>query len=108
MISPTNKQVRNPRMTQAERTALSDQRMFDATIALINERGSEKTTLKNIGQLAGYSRGMASYRFGSKQGLMLELFARFDDRWKAHLSSYIEDRIGISAVLAAADAREQF
>ena len=41
-----------PRRTQAERTALSDQRMFDATIKLINERGTQKTTLKEIGELA--------------------------------------------------------
>ncbi len=34
------------RMTQAERSALSDKRMFDAAVELINERGTQKTTLK--------------------------------------------------------------
>jgi AcrR family transcriptional regulator len=105
---PAGKQQANGRMTQAERTALSDQRMFDAAISLINERGTQKTTLKEIGELAGYSRGLANYRFGSKDGLMLELFARFDDRWKEHLSSYVEKRTGINAVLAAADALRDF
>jgi AcrR family transcriptional regulator len=102
------KEQANGRMTQAERTALSDQRMFDAAIELINERGTQKTTLKEIGEIAGYSRGLANYRFGSKDGLMLELFARFDTRWKKHLGSYIEDRTGIGAVLAAADALRDF
>ena len=37
------------RMTQAERSALSDKRMFDAAVELINERGTQKTTLKEIG-----------------------------------------------------------
>ena len=103
-----NKQQGNGRMTQAERTALSDQRMFDAAISLINERGTQKTTLKEIGEIAGYSRGLANYRFGSKNGLMLELFARFDTRWKEHLGSYVETRTGINAVLAAADALRDF
>ena len=52
--------------TQAQRTALSDQRMFEVAIELVNERGTAKTTLKDIGEGAGYSRGLASYRFGSK------------------------------------------
>ena len=102
------KEQANGRMTQAERTALSDQRMFEAAIKLINERGTQKTTLKEIGEIAGYSRGLANYRFGSKDGLMLELFARFDTRWKEHLGDYIKGQTGISAVLAAADALRDF
>ena len=98
----------NGKKTQAERTALSDQRMFDAAIKLIIERGTQKTTLKEIGELAGYSRGLANYRFGSKDRLLLELFASFDERWKAHLGSYIQGKTGVSAVLAAADALRDF
>ena len=75
------------RRTQAQRTALSDQLMLEAAIKLINERGTQKTTLKEIGELAGYSRGLANYRFGSKDGLLQELFSRFDDRWKNHLET---------------------
>ena len=84
----------NGRMTQAERTALSDSRMFEAAISLINERGTQKTTLKDIGEIAGYSRGLANYRFGSKDGLMLELFARFDTRWKEHHHADECNRVG--------------
>ena len=96
------------RMTQAERSALSDRRMFDAAIELINERGTQKTTLKEIGERAGYSRGMANYRFGSKDGLLQELFTRFDERWKTHLESYVGNKTGVGAVLAAADALRDF
>lgn len=99
---------KDSRKTQAERTALSDQLMFDSAIALINERGTQKTTLKDIGEKAGYSRGLANYRFGSKDGLMQELFSRFDERWKDHLASYVEGRTGISAVNAAVDALRDF
>lgn len=105
---PANNRANDGRMTQAERTALSDQRMFEAAIRLINERGTQKTTLKDIGELAGYSRGMANYRFGSKDGLMQELFSRFDERWKEHLGNYVDNRSGVDAVLAAADALRDF
>ncbi|MEH6581231.1 MAG: TetR/AcrR family transcriptional regulator [Halioglobus sp.] len=96
------------RMTQAERTALSDRKMFDAAIVLINERGTQKTTLKEIGERAGYSRGLANYRFGSKDGLMLELFESFDKLWKAHLASYVSDSSGLPALLQAMEALRDF
>ncbi len=108
MADSEAKQGSNGRRTQAERTALSDQRMLDAAIRLIIDRGTQKTTLKDIGEMAGYSRGLANYRFGSKDGLMLELFARFDERWKDHLNSYISDKEGIAGIKAAADALRDF
>ena len=57
------------RLTQAERTEISDQRMFDATVQLVVEHGPAGTSLKDVGVLAGYSRGLASHRFGSKDKL---------------------------------------
>lgn len=96
------------RMTQAQRTALSDRKMFDAAISLINEHGTQKTTLKEIGERAGYSRSLANYRFGSKDRLMLELFKSFDKLWKAHLADYIADEKGLNAVLQAAEALRDF
>ena len=96
------------RMTQAERSALSDRRMFDAAVELINERGTQKTTLKEIGERAGYSRGLANYRFGSKSGLMLELFEQFDARWEEHLAEYVQGAHGLAAMQQAAGALRDF
>ncbi len=96
------------RRTQAERTALSDGRMFTAAIELINERGTQKTTLKDIGERAGYSRGLAHSRFGSKEGFMDQLFTRFDGRWKAHLGGYVKGKSGIAAIKAAALSLRDF
>lgn len=96
------------KMTQAERSALSDKRMFDAAVELINERGTQKTTLKEIGERAGYSRGLANYRFGSKDGLMLELFVQFDGRWEQHLSAYVQGTRGLQAMQQAAEALRDF
>ena len=109
MMSKAKAQDRpDGRMTQAERTALSDRRMFAAAIELINERGTQKTTLKEIGERAGYSRGLANYRFGSKDGLMIELFEQFDHVWKAHLDEYMGGATGIDALRQAASALRDF
>ncbi len=39
--------------------------MLAAAIDLILEHGTDKTTLDAIGEKAGYSRGLATYLFGS-------------------------------------------
>ncbi|MEM8491932.1 MAG: TetR family transcriptional regulator [Pseudomonadota bacterium] len=93
---------------QAQRSALSDAKMLEAAITLVNERGTAKTTLKEIGEVAGYSRGLASYRFGSKDGLWMELFARFDDIWKSHLREYLQGKVGLEAIRLAMRAQRDF
>lgn len=107
-VKPLGKAANGGRMTQAERTALSDQRMFEAAISLIIDRGTQKTTLKDIGELAGYSRGLANYRFGSKEALLSELFIHFDGLWKAHLNHYIADQVSIAALNSALNALRDF
>lgn len=107
-VKPLSKAANGGRMTQAERTALSDQRMFEAAISLIIDRGTQKTTLKDIGELAGYSRGLANYRFGSKEALLSELFIHFDGLWKAHLNHYIADQVSIAALNSALNALRDF
>lgn len=96
------------RLTQAERTALSDTRMFNAAMMLISEQGANRTTLKDICELAGYSRGLANYRFGSKEAFLQELLRHFNQAWADQLRSYTEGRRGIDAFLHAVDALENF
>ena len=96
------------RMTQAERVALSDQRMFDAAIELIIKHGTQGTTLKAIGELAGYSRGLANSRFGSKEIFLRDPFMRFDSHWKFFLRSYTANKTGIQAMKAAIAALREF
>jgi AcrR family transcriptional regulator len=94
--------------TQAERTAESDARMLEAAIRLINERGTEKTTLKEVGELAGYSRGLAGYRFGSKGGLFAFVVKSIGEEWLRELTRVTEGRSGLEALTAAADAHRRF
>ena len=76
-------------LTQVERSALSDARMADAAVALICERGAGGTTLKDVGLLAGYSRGLASYRFGSKAGLWSFLVRTIGEEWLTELGEAV-------------------
>ncbi len=96
------------RFSQAERSAISDQHMLNAAIRLIVERGTEKTTLKDVGELAGYSRGLAGYRFGSKSGLFVFVLKSIGEEWLQELKSVTKDIAGLDAICAATDAHYEF
>ena len=98
----------NERRTQAERTALSDQRMLDAAVALICERGAAGMTLKEVGERAGYSRGLASYRFRSKGGLSAFIIRSIGECWLRELRRVVKDKVGVEAIAVAIDAHFRF
>src|SRR6187551_3447610 len=89
------------RLTQAERSAISDTLMFNAAMQLITRQGANRTTLREICETAGYSRGLATYRFGSKDNFLQELVKHFNQSWVAQLHTYTEDKHGSDAFLAA-------
>lgn len=99
---------RKARMTQAERTALSDARMFEVARELLVEKGTHNTTLKEIGERAGYSRGLASNRFGSKEKLFSLMVRDFNRRWAGELARFVGARTGLPAMIAAFSAVEHF
>ena len=95
-------------LTQAERTAISDRAMLDAAIELVLKHGTEKTTLAMIGENAGYSRGLATYRFGSKAGLFDTLCKSIGRSWLEYLKRGVEGKTGIDAMCAALDTVYQW
>ncbi len=103
-----NMQSQQPRMTQAERTDLSDARMLEAAVELIVERGTDKTTLKEVGERAGYSRGLAGYRFGSKAGLFEFIVRTIGEYWLKELTRVTQGRSGFDALAAAIDEHLRF
>lgn len=92
------------RRTQADRTEISDQRLTDAAVQLLLEKGVLGTTLAELGKIAGYSRGLATHRFGSKAGLLRHVLQRASARWLALLQSKVGDKVGADALCAAVDA----
>jgi AcrR family transcriptional regulator len=62
-----------PRRTQEERRVEAERRLVRAAAELVGEIGPARVTLANVGERAGYSRGLATHHFGSKGALMQRL-----------------------------------
>ena len=96
------------RLTQIERKEISDAKMLEAAVDLIVERGAGQATLKDVGERAGYSRGLAGYRFGNKAGLFDFVLRSVGDEWLAELTNVTAGKCGYQAIAAALDAHIQF
>ncbi|MGV9666139.1 TetR/AcrR family transcriptional regulator [Nocardia niigatensis] len=70
-----------PRRTQQERSAQAGQALLDAAEELFAQRGVDQTSLAELGQVAGYSRGLANHHFGSKAALVDQLAQRIQARF---------------------------
>ncbi|MEO8604540.1 MAG: TetR/AcrR family transcriptional regulator [bacterium] len=76
-----------------------------AALKLIAARGYDRTSLQAIGDEAGYSRGLVSHRFGSKEGLLWAIFEHTFGEWKTErLMPRIGERVGIEALQAIVEA----
>ena len=72
---------RPARRTQEQRRAETERRVLDAAMALIARSGSRAVTLAEVGEAAGYSRGIVYHHFGSRERLLeavLDRAQRFD------------------------------
>lgn len=102
---PASQPVARPvRRTQEERTALSDQRMLEAAIALIVQNGLAGTTLAAIGEKAGYSRGLVTHRFGSKAGLLAHVHDTVMAEWIERVQHAVGTHCGADALSRVVDA----
>jgi AcrR family transcriptional regulator len=69
------------RRTQEQRRAETERRVLEAATALIARTGSRSVTLAQVGQAAGYSRGIVYHQFGSRERLVaavLDLVQRME------------------------------
>lgn len=74
------------RRTQAERRDESEARLLEAAARLIEAEGFGAVTFERVGAAAGYSRGLAAHKFGSKDGLVRAVIGYVQQR----LSSRVE------------------
>ncbi|MGV9851887.1 TetR/AcrR family transcriptional regulator [Streptomyces sp. NPDC003442] len=61
------------RRTQQERRAQAEAALLNAAAELVVEHGVRSLTLARVGEQAGYSRGIVTHHFGSKQTLIERL-----------------------------------
>jgi AcrR family transcriptional regulator len=69
------------------RTNATRQKLFDASMELIGERGAAGVTMDEIAAAAGVSKGTVYYNFGSKSDLIAQLLRHGVDILKARLLS---------------------
>ncbi len=102
---PAEKLIDAPptRRTQAERVAESDTRMLQAAMRLVAERGYMQTTLEAIGVEAGYSRGLVSHRWGTKDRLLEELVHRVTEDFRRGLLERLRGLSGLDAIFCEID-----
>lgn len=86
-------------MRQAERTERSTNALLDAAVDLVIEAGYDGLSLAAVGERSGYSRGLVTARFGSKEGLVGALMDRAVTRWRdLVLEPVIGERSGLEHV----------
>ncbi|WP_320537480.1 TetR/AcrR family transcriptional regulator [Pseudarthrobacter sp. IC2-21] len=73
------------------RTNATRQKLFDASMELIGERGAAGVTVDEIAAAAGVSKGTVYYNFGSKSDLIAQLLRYGVDILKARLLSASAD-----------------
>jgi AcrR family transcriptional regulator len=90
---------------QRERSERSTRALLDAAGAVIAEVGYENMTLAAVGEKAGYSRGLVTVRFGSKENLLKALVERMTAGWThRNVLPRTSGRTGLEAVVVLLDA----
>jgi AcrR family transcriptional regulator len=69
----TQNRLARQRRTQAERRDEAERRILDAAIRLVVERGYNGFSLAEVGELAGYSRGLPGHYFAKKEDLLSQV-----------------------------------
>ena len=73
--------------TQRERKATSDRCIYEAAVGLFADQGFTRTTLHQIGDRSGYSGGLVSSRYGSKENLLKQVLLHI----ASHTKQLLED-----------------
>lgn len=73
-MTPANPARPGPKQDRSRRT---EQALLDAALTLFRERGVEAVTVGDIATAAGVAPATIYRRFGDKEGLLREAFARF-------------------------------
>lgn len=98
-MAQTASASRPARRTQRERREISYRRMLAAAVKLIERQGSSRTTLAQIGELSGYSYGLVSHRFGSKEALVRAVTREAQANFARHEMADADRRHGLEAVV---------
>ena len=91
----------SPRRTQSERRDTSEQALLLAAAEIVEAEGFAAITFERVGAVAGYSRGLAAQRFGSKDGLVRAVIEFISGRLQARMDAALAGIISPSAQIRA-------
>ena len=77
-------ETKRVRQTQAERREEAERRIVEATIRLVARQGFASFTLSEVGEEAGYSRGLPAHYFGPKENLLLRVATHILDQFQGY------------------------
>jgi AcrR family transcriptional regulator len=89
--------------TQSDRRETAEARILDAALRIIAERGTDGMTLAEVGEAAGYSRGLPAHYFGSKDGLVDALADFLVMGYRRRFAEARELRQGLEAICSRVD-----
>lgn len=90
------------RLTREETREQTTQRLLDAAAKVIARKGLDATSVEDIAETAGYSRGAFYSNFCSKEDLFIELLRRNHARSIGELSALREDALPVEQLEARA------
>jgi AcrR family transcriptional regulator len=85
--------------TQVERRTEAEARLLTAAREVVSRKGWVGMTLAEVGQAAGYSRGLAAHHFGSKPKLLRALATHINDNFMHELAAAHQWQDGLDALL---------
>jgi len=94
-----NKPPRRARRSHEERRHEAEQRLLEAAREIVASKGWTGLTLAEVGEAAGYSRGIATHRFGSKGGLLRALATFIHMTFMSEVNAAPARQPGLDALL---------
>ena len=95
--------VATARRSQSQRRSESERRILDAAVELISRQGVERTSLAQIGDKAGTSRGLPGYLFGSKRELLRHMAMDLQRHWASVMADAAEPTTGMDRIAGYVD-----
>lgn len=90
------------RRSHAARRSEAEAAILKAAVRIVAERGLERLTLADVGEAAGYSRGLPAHYFGSKEGLVGALARHIVHEFGRHLVRAEKHEPGLERLLGMA------
>ncbi|WP_201702495.1 TetR/AcrR family transcriptional regulator [Paraburkholderia kirstenboschensis] len=83
--------MKRERLTHSQRREQTREFLFEAARKMFIEKGLAATSVEEIAEAAGYTRGAFYSNFGGKRELLIELLRRDDDRALANLQGIMKE-----------------